>query len=88
MEEKNCHMSRWNVHGNGRSFLPIKAKGVQWAQGAVSTAEWTGTPLAEVLALARLEKMPLKSFLIVPTRAIPKKRDNLLGRYPSTAVSR
>jgi DMSO/TMAO reductase YedYZ molybdopterin-dependent catalytic subunit len=35
--------------GNGRAFLDPKAKGVQWQLGAVSTAEWTGVPLAVVL---------------------------------------
>lgn len=37
--------------GNGRVFLE-KAHGVQWGQGAVSTAEWTGVPLAAVLKRA------------------------------------
>src|SRR5207244_2932017 len=35
--------------GNGRAFLVPKAKGVPWELGAVSTAEWTGVPLAAVL---------------------------------------
>jgi DMSO/TMAO reductase YedYZ molybdopterin-dependent catalytic subunit len=35
--------------GNGRAFLTPKTKGVQWELGAVSTAEWTGAPLASVL---------------------------------------
>lgn len=35
--------------GNGRAFLVPKTKGVQWETGAVSTAEWTGVPLATVL---------------------------------------
>jgi len=35
--------------GNGRSQLNPKVKGEQWNFGAVSTAEWTGVPLAEVL---------------------------------------
>jgi DMSO/TMAO reductase YedYZ molybdopterin-dependent catalytic subunit len=38
--------------GNGRTFLTPRAKGVQWDLGAVSTAEWTGTPLAVVLEKA------------------------------------
>jgi DMSO/TMAO reductase YedYZ molybdopterin-dependent catalytic subunit len=41
--------------GNGREFLNPKTKGVQWALGAVSTAEWTGTPLAAVLDRAGLK---------------------------------
>jgi DMSO/TMAO reductase YedYZ molybdopterin-dependent catalytic subunit len=35
--------------GNGRSLLEPPAEGEQWDVGAVSTAEWTGVPLAEVL---------------------------------------
>ncbi|MBV9336283.1 MAG: sulfite oxidase [Solirubrobacterales bacterium] len=39
--------------GNGRTrFLPLTA-GEQWRLGAVSTAEWTGVPLAEVLERCR-----------------------------------
>jgi DMSO/TMAO reductase YedYZ molybdopterin-dependent catalytic subunit len=35
--------------GNNRSFLKPKVKGVQWALGAVSTAEWTGVRLSTLL---------------------------------------
>ncbi len=35
--------------GNGRSFLSPKVEGEKWGLGAVSTAEWTGVPLVEVL---------------------------------------
>jgi len=35
--------------GNGRSLLTPPAPGEQWRLGAVSTAEWTGVPLAEIL---------------------------------------
>jgi len=35
--------------GNGRSRLEPRLPGEQWHLGAVSTAEWTGVPLAEVL---------------------------------------
>jgi DMSO/TMAO reductase YedYZ molybdopterin-dependent catalytic subunit len=35
--------------GNGRSTLNPPVSGEQWALGAVSTAEWTGVPLVEVL---------------------------------------
>jgi DMSO/TMAO reductase YedYZ molybdopterin-dependent catalytic subunit len=37
--------------GNNRLSLTPKVKGVQWAQGAVSTAEWTGPSLATLLDL-------------------------------------
>jgi DMSO/TMAO reductase YedYZ molybdopterin-dependent catalytic subunit len=35
--------------GNGRSLMERPADGEQWGLGAVSTAEWTGVPLAEVM---------------------------------------
>jgi DMSO/TMAO reductase YedYZ molybdopterin-dependent catalytic subunit len=38
--------------GNGRVFLVPQVNGAQWEQGAVSTARWTGVPLADVLARA------------------------------------
>jgi DMSO/TMAO reductase YedYZ molybdopterin-dependent catalytic subunit len=38
--------------GNGRSFLTPVVAGEQWGLGAVSSAEWTGVPLAQILELA------------------------------------
>jgi DMSO/TMAO reductase YedYZ molybdopterin-dependent catalytic subunit len=35
--------------GNGRTAFQPPVEGEQWKPGAVSTAEWTGVPLAEVL---------------------------------------
>ncbi|HEX6475744.1 MAG TPA: molybdopterin-dependent oxidoreductase [Acidimicrobiales bacterium] len=35
--------------GNGRTMLTPPADGEQWRLGAVSTAEWTGVPLVELL---------------------------------------
>ena len=35
--------------GNGRALLQPTVSGEQWDLGAVSTAEWTGVPLVEVL---------------------------------------
>ena len=35
--------------GNGRSAFDPSVEGEQWQLGAVSTAEWTGVPLAEIL---------------------------------------
>ena len=40
--------------GNGRSGLVPPVPGEQWGVGAVSTAEWTGVPLTEVLDRAGL----------------------------------
>lgn len=36
--------------GNGRSTLNPRVAGEQWGLGAVSTAEWSGVPLRELLA--------------------------------------
>ncbi|MDQ4501460.1 sulfite oxidase [Sinomonas sp. ASV322] len=38
--------------GNGRRYLSPAVGGEPWGRGAVSTAEWTGVPLAVVLDLA------------------------------------
>lgn len=35
--------------GNGRSLLQPQVEGEKWAWGAVSTAEWTGVPLRELI---------------------------------------
>jgi DMSO/TMAO reductase YedYZ molybdopterin-dependent catalytic subunit len=40
--------------GNGRSGLHPSAQGEPWQYGAVSTAEWTGVPLATLLEAAEL----------------------------------
>ena len=40
--------------GNGRSAFDPPTDGEQWQLGAVSTAEWTGVPLAEILGRAGL----------------------------------
>jgi DMSO/TMAO reductase YedYZ molybdopterin-dependent catalytic subunit len=41
--------------GNGRSLLQPPVDGEKWHLGAVSTAEWTGVPLAEVLDRAGIK---------------------------------
>ncbi|MFL6354610.1 MAG: anti-sigma factor antagonist [Bryobacteraceae bacterium] len=41
--------------GNGRALLSPRVNGEQWNLGAVSTAEWTGVPLAEVLDRASVK---------------------------------
>ena len=38
--------------GNGRAFLEPQRHGAQWERGAVGNAEWTGVPLAALLARA------------------------------------
>jgi DMSO/TMAO reductase YedYZ molybdopterin-dependent catalytic subunit len=41
--------------GNGRSLLDPPVEGEKWRLGAVSTAEWTGVPLSEVLDRAGIQ---------------------------------
>jgi DMSO/TMAO reductase YedYZ molybdopterin-dependent catalytic subunit len=38
--------------GNGRVFLAPQARGLQWGNGGVGNAKWTGVPLGAVLELA------------------------------------
>jgi DMSO/TMAO reductase YedYZ molybdopterin-dependent catalytic subunit len=42
--------------GNGRAGFEPRVPGEQWGVGAVSTAEWTGVPLAEVLERAGVQR--------------------------------
>ena len=44
--------------GNGRSYLEPPVKGVQWGIGAVSTGEWSGPSLADVLGAAGARDAP------------------------------
>ena len=62
--------------GNGRSFLDPPAPGEQWGLGAVGTAEWTGVPLAELLARAR----PLPGAKEVVFRGADRGEPKGLGR--------
>jgi DMSO/TMAO reductase YedYZ molybdopterin-dependent catalytic subunit len=48
MPSQSCFVTL-ECAGNGRSTLNPRVKGEQWNLGAVSTAEWTGVPLLEVL---------------------------------------
>ena len=47
-------MATLECTGNGRSGFDPPTEGEQWQLGAVSTAEWTGVPLAEILDRAGL----------------------------------
>ena len=46
--------------GNGRSAFDPPADGEQWQLGAVSTAEWTGVPLTEILDRAGLTRQAVE----------------------------
>jgi DMSO/TMAO reductase YedYZ molybdopterin-dependent catalytic subunit len=49
--------------GNGRVLLVPKVEGAQWQFGAVSTAEWTGIPLAALLERAVVRKTAVEVVL-------------------------
>jgi DMSO/TMAO reductase YedYZ molybdopterin-dependent catalytic subunit len=49
------HIVTLECAGNGRSLFHPPVEGEKWNLGAVSTAEWTGVPLAEVLDRAGVQ---------------------------------
>lgn len=61
--------------GNGRAFLKPPVSGEQWELGAVSTAEWTGVRLAEVLDQAGIKPGAQE----VVFRAADRARDRAAG---------
>lgn len=50
----HAHFVTLECAGNGRSMLSPRVSGEQWNLGAVSTAEWTGVSLTEILDRAGL----------------------------------
>lgn len=46
--------------GNGRSFLPRRADGLQWGAGAIGHASWTGVRLRDLLESAGLAENALE----------------------------
>jgi len=50
--ETRTIISTMECAGNGRAFLEPQRDGAQWEGGAVGNAEWTGVPLAALLARA------------------------------------
>ena len=59
--------------GNGRIFLIPQVGGAQWELGAVSTAEWTGVPLAGLLERAGLEPDVCELVLEGVDRGMPRE---------------
>jgi DMSO/TMAO reductase YedYZ molybdopterin-dependent catalytic subunit len=68
--------------GNGRIFLSPQANGVQWQLGAVSTAEWTGVPLCEVLDRAGLLDGVCEVGLEAEDKGSPKHQPAPPGETP------
>ena len=57
--------------GNGRVFLVPKANGDNWELGAVSTAEWKGVRLRDVLARAGVKRDAVEIVLIGADKGEP-----------------
>jgi DMSO/TMAO reductase YedYZ molybdopterin-dependent catalytic subunit len=68
--------------GNGRSFVVPKVKGVPWGRGGVSTAEWTGVSLAEVLDQAEVLPGAVDVILVGSDAGDPKKDGQPPGPVP------
>ncbi len=80
--------------GNGRAFHSPKAPGVQWEQGAVGNANWTGVRLRDVLQRAGLKAQarhlqlqgadrPVVASVPLFTRSIPLKK----ALHPDTILA-
>jgi DMSO/TMAO reductase YedYZ molybdopterin-dependent catalytic subunit len=65
--------------GNGRAFLTPPVGGEQWLLGAVSTAEWTGVRLADVLDRAGIKSGAKEVVFRAADRA--DKRSRGAGRF-------
>jgi DMSO/TMAO reductase YedYZ molybdopterin-dependent catalytic subunit len=65
--------------GNGRLFLDPRVKGLQWALGAVGTAEWTGVPLSAVLERAGVNAGAVDVVLEGADRGEPKNEPKPAG---------
>ncbi|MGH7427334.1 MAG: sulfite oxidase [Candidatus Methylomirabilaceae bacterium] len=62
--------------GNGRSLMEPAVEGEQWQLGAVSTAEWTGVPLVEVLNHAGVKRTAQEVVFRGADRGTPRGRTN------------
>jgi DMSO/TMAO reductase YedYZ molybdopterin-dependent catalytic subunit len=60
--------------GNSRVFLVPQVEGAQWGLGAVGNAEWTGVPLAALLARAGLEEDACEIVLEGADQGTPKEK--------------
>lgn len=69
--------------GNGRAVYGLpKTSGVQWERGAVSTAEWTGVPLATVLERAGLQPSAQHLWMEALDRATDARTPRFLRSIP------
>lgn len=68
--------------GNGRIFLVPQVKGAQWQLGAVSTAEWTGVPLAALLEQANVDPNGCELLFEAADKGTPKEEPIPPGDTP------
>jgi sulfane dehydrogenase subunit SoxC len=66
--------------GNGRAWLSPRPLSVPWLGEAISTAEWTGTPLADILEEAGLEDDALEVVLRGRDRGMQGDEDQTYAR--------
>jgi DMSO/TMAO reductase YedYZ molybdopterin-dependent catalytic subunit len=60
--------------GNGRIFMEPKPAGTPWELGAISVAEWTGAPLADVLRLAGIGEEAVEVLFVGADSGIVDKK--------------
>ncbi len=73
--------------GNGRANLNPRWQTQPWEHGAVSTAEWTGTPLRHVLEQAGLESDAADIAFLGIDRGFDNGREHAFGRSLTTAAA-
>ena len=73
--------------GNGRGRFELPAtSGVQWGLGAVSTATWTGVPLAALLERAGVQPSALHFWMEAPDRSPLQAAPKFLRSIPREAA--
>ncbi len=66
--------------GNGRAHHAPRYPSMPWMYGAVGTAEWTGTPLADVLKTAGLDREAIEIAFIGADRGFDRGHEHSFGR--------
>ena len=71
--------------GNGRALLEPRPLSIPWLGEAIGTAEWTGTPLAGVLADAGLEDDTVELVFRGADRGVQGEEEQFYGRSLTVA---
>jgi DMSO/TMAO reductase YedYZ molybdopterin-dependent catalytic subunit len=72
--------------GNGRASFEPRVPGEQWGVGAVSTAEWTGVPLTEVLERAGVQPTAREVVFRGADRGAVEERDEPVAFERSLSI--